>query len=146
MKVSDLLRGKRAGVSTTAPDRSLKNAADRLRLENIGALVVTERGSAQDRLLGVISERDIVRAFSRHGERISSLQVKDIMVSAVTCASNDDLRSIMTLMTRERVRHIPVLDGNRLIGIISIGDVVNGRVHDLELEASVLRDAYMSVH
>jgi len=146
MKASDILRSKPSGVSTIAPDRTVKNAADRLRLENIGTLVVTEGGKPQAKLLGLISERDIVRAYSRHGDWLSSLLVRDLMTPAVACAPGDDLRNIMAAMTRERVRHLPVLEGGRLVGIISIGDAVKGRLHDLELEASVLRDAYMAVH
>ena len=112
-----------------------------MRAKNVGALVVT----SNDDILGIISERDIVRALSHYGEPVASMQVKDIMTHGMITASfGDDLTHLMRLMTRHRVRHMPVLRNGKLAGIISIGDVVKRRVDDLELEASVLRDVYIA--
>jgi CBS domain-containing protein len=98
-------------------------------------------------MLGIISERDIVRAFSQYGDSITSMQVKDIMTHGLITASlGDDLAHLMHLMTRHRVRHMPVVRDGKLVGIISIGDVVKHRLDDLELEASVLRDVYIAGH
>jgi CBS domain-containing protein len=98
-------------------------------------------------IVGIISERDIVRAFSHYGEPVASMQVKDIMTHGLITASlEDDLTHVMRLMTRHRIRHMPVLRDGKLVGIVSIGDVVKHRLDDLELEASVLRDAYMASH
>jgi CBS domain-containing protein len=105
--------------------------------------VVTSGGA----LLGIISERDIVRAFSQYGEPVASMHVKDVMMHGLITASlGDDLTHLMRLMTSHRVRHMPVLRDGKLAGIISMGDVVKHRLDDLELEGNVLRDAYIASH
>src|SRR5690242_8393644 len=139
MTIESILRRKGASVTTIPPEASIKRAADWLRAKNIGALVVT----SDDAILGLISEREIVHAFSRHGEPAGSMRVKEVMQYGVTTVSPDDsVTRVMTLMTHHRVRHMPVLSGGKLVGIVSIGDVVKHRLEDLELEASVLRDVY----
>jgi CBS domain-containing protein len=139
MSIESILRRKGTDVTTIAPEASIKSAADWLRAKNIGALVVTS-GNA---VLGLISEREIVHAFSRYGETAGSMPVKEIMRYGVTTVSPDEsVNRVMNLMTHHRVRHMPVIRGGRLAGIISIGDVVKHRLEDLELETSVLRDAY----
>jgi CBS domain-containing protein len=143
MNVESILEDKGTEVVTIAPQASIKIAADWLRAKNVGALVVTNN----DAILGIISERDIVRAFSQHGEPVASMQVKDVMTRGLITASlGDDLSHLMRLMTRHRVRHMPVLRKGKLVGIISIGDVVKQRLGDLELEANVLRDVYIASH
>jgi CBS domain-containing protein len=123
MTIETILRQKGTDVATIEPEASVRRAADWLRVKNIGALVVTS-GKA---VLGLISEREIVHAFSRHGETVASMPVKH-------------------LMTRNRVRHMPVLREGKLAGIVSIGDVVKHRLEDLETETNVLRDAYIARH
>ena len=141
MNVESILERKGAEVATITPEGSIKRAVDWLRAKNVGALVVT----SNDAIVGIISERDIVRAFSQYGESIASMQVKDIMTHGLITASlGDDLTHVMRSMTRHRIRHMPVLRGSKLAGIVSIGDVVKHRLDDLELEASVLRDAYIA--
>lgn len=142
MKVENILREKGDNVITTRPTASVKSAADRLRLENIAALVVTEG----DKVLGIVSEREIVRAYSRDGEQLESRLVKDVMADIVACRPDEDLRNVMATMTRLRARHLVVMQDGRLAGIISIGDVVKHRLSDLELETNVLRDAYLAAH
>ena len=143
MSIQAILYQKGANVETIAPDASLKDAAVRLREENIAALVAI-KGEA---ILGIISEREIVHALSSHGERAASMNVGDILVRDFpTVAPEDSLRRAMDLMTRYRARHLPVLRGNKLVGIVSIGDVIKHRLEDLELGTSVLRDAYIAVH
>jgi len=139
MSIESILRRKGTDVTTIAPEASIKRAADWLLAKNIGALVVT-RGDA---VVGLISEREIVHAFSRHGEAAGSMPVKEVMQSGVTTVSPDEsVNRVMNLMTHHRVRHMPVLRGGKLVGIVSIGDVVKYRLEDLELETSVLRDVY----
>jgi predicted transcriptional regulator len=139
MTIESILRQKGTNVRTIAPEASIKRAADWLRAENIGALVVT----SENAVLGLISEREIVHAFSRHGETAGSMLVKEIMQSGVTTVSPDEsVDRVMKLMTQYRVRHMPVLSGGKLVGIVSIGDVVKHRLQDLELETNVLRDVY----
>ena len=139
MSVETILKQKGADVATIAPDVSVKRAADWLRAKNIGALVVT----SGDKIVGLVSEREIVHAFSRFGETAGSMPVKEVMQSGVTTVSpGESVNRVMKLMTHHRVRHMPVLRGGKLVGIVSIGDVVKHRLEDLELEANVLRDVY----
>ena len=139
MSIEDILRRKGTEVTTIGPEASTKSAADWLRAKNIGALVVTS-GNA---VLGLISEREIVQAFSRYGETAPSMPVKETMKYGVTTVSPDEsVNRVMNLMTRHRVRHMPVLRGGNLAGIVSIGDVVKYRLEELELETNVLRDVY----
>jgi CBS domain-containing protein len=94
-------------------------------------------------VLGLISEREIVRAFSRYGDTAGLIPVKEVMQYGVpTITPGESVNRVMKLMTHHRVRHMPVLSGGKLAGIVSIGDVVKHRLEDLELETSVLRDVY----
>jgi CBS domain-containing protein len=141
MSIESILRQKGAEVTTIDPEASIKRAADWLRVKNIGALVVTS-GKA---VLGLISEREIVHAFSRYGESAAPMLVKEIMrYGVITVSPDESINRVMKLMTRHRVRHMPVLRDGELAGIISIGDVVKHRLEDLELETNVLRDAYIA--
>src|SRR5579863_7843968 len=143
MIVEDILKQKGTDVATIGPEAGIKRAADWLRAKDIGALVVAR----DDAVLGIISERDIVHAFSQYGEPVASMPVRDIMTHGlITAAPGDDLNRVMRLMTRHRVRHLPVLRNGKLAGIISIGDVVKRRLDDLELETSVLHDVYIANH
>jgi CBS domain-containing protein len=138
MNVENILMQKGTDVTTIGPEASVKRAAEWLRAKDIGALVVVR----DDAVLGIISERDIVHAFSQYGETVASMPVKDIMTHGlITVAPGDDLNRMMRLMTRHRLRHLPVLRNGKLAGIISIGDVVKRRLDDLELEANVLHEA-----
>ena len=139
MTIESILKRKGTDVTTIAADASVKRAADWLRAKNIGALVVT----SENAIIGLVSEREIVHAFSRHGETAGSMLVKEIMQHGVTTVSPDEsVIRVMNLMTHHRVRHMPVLRDGKLVGIISIGDVVKHRLQDLELETNVLRDVY----
>jgi CBS domain-containing protein len=139
MTIESILRQKGSDVTTIGPEASIKRAADWLRAKNIGALVVT----SENAVLGLVSEREIVRAFSRYGETAGSMPVREIMQYGVTTVSPDEsVNRVMKLMTHHRVRHMPVLRGGKLAGIVSIGDVVKYRLEELELETNVLRDVY----
>src|SRR5215472_10674865 len=129
MTVETILRRKGTDVATIEPDASIRRAADWLRVKNIGALVVTSRKAV------LISEREIVHSFSRYGETAASVPVKEIMrYGVVTVSPDESVSRVMQLMTRHRVRHMPVLRDGKLAGIISIGDVVKHRLEDLECE------------
>jgi CBS domain-containing protein len=142
MTIETILRRKGTSVTTIAPDASVKRAADWLRAKNIGALVVT----SENEILGLISEREIVHALSRFGEAAGSMLVKEIMQYGVSTVSPDEtVNHVMNLMTHHRVRHMLVLRGGKLAGIVSIGDIVKYRLEDLELETNVLRDVYNAV-
>jgi predicted transcriptional regulator len=140
MTIESILKRKGTYVATIAPELSIKTAADWLSAKNIGALVVV---TSENAVLGLISEREIVHAFSRYGETAASMPVKEIMRHGVTTVSPDEsVNRVINLMTHQRVRHMPVLRGGKLAGIVSIGDVVKHRLEDLELETNVLRDVY----
>ncbi len=140
MKVDAILRAKGNRVVTVTPETPLSVVAYRLRQEHIGALPVSPDGN---KVLGIVSERDIVRGLADHGPVILGWQAAQLMTQPVkTCTPRDTIQSVMAEMTRSRLRHLPVIDGGRLVGIVSIGDVVKNRLDELELEASVMRDAY----
>jgi predicted transcriptional regulator len=142
MTIETILGQKGTDVATIEPEASVRKAADWLRVRNIGALVVTSANA----VLGVISEREIVHALSRYGETVASMPVKEIMrYGVITVSPDESVSRVMHLMTRHRVRHMPVLRDGKLAGIISIGDVVKHRLEDLESETNVLRDAYMAM-
>jgi len=141
MTIQSILRKKGADVERIAPTASLKAAIDRMRDKNISALVVGQR----DAVVGIISERDILQALSQHTRSPDALQVEDAMSqSVITVTPEDSVKHAMGLMTRHRVRHLPVMRDGVLLGIVSIGDVVKDRLEDLEAEANVLRDVYIA--
>ena len=143
MNVGAVLSVKGREVETVEPMATLAAVAQRLRLKGIGALVVLEEG----RVVGMISERDVVHAFAAHRAEASEIKVADAMTrNVVTCRPQDSLTRVLAMMTRHRVRHFPVLEAGRLIGLISIGDAVKHRLDELEMEAAVLRDAYIVGH
>ena len=141
MNVLGILEAKGGSVETIRPDAPVELAIHALRDKRIGALVVSADGR---RVEGVLSERDVVRALAHHGPRQVDLPVSRIMSPAVTSRSDTSIRDAMATMTRTRHRHLPVVEGNRLVGLVSIGDVVKHRLEEMELEASVLRDAYIA--
>jgi CBS domain-containing protein len=143
MSVQSILDHNGAEVITIRPTETVKVAANRMRAHGIAALVV----KSGDAIAALISERDIVHAVSRHGEPALSMSVLEVMTHAtITVTPADSLKRAMSLMTQHRVRHLPVLANGRLVGIISIGDVVRQRLEDLEAESNVLRDAYIAAH
>ena len=112
-----------------------------MRAYNIAALIV-KSGAA---ITGLISDREIVHAVWRNGERALHMAVLEIVTHpTITIALDDTLKRAMSLMTHYRVRHLPVIANGKLVGIVSIGDVVKHRLEDLETESNVLRDAYMA--
>ncbi len=142
MNVASVLQQKGSRVVTVEEQVPIQQAAQLMSRMNIGALVVMDAA----KVVGILTQREMVNALSGHGWRISDLRVADIMRShLVKVAPQDRMRDVMTLMTRHRVTHLPVFSSNTLAGIISIGDVVKHRLEELELEANVLRDAYIAV-
>jgi CBS domain-containing protein len=141
MKVASILKGKGRAVVTVRPEVSIAAAIRELTDKGIGALVVSEDGSS---VLGLISERDIVQALARFGVLHLDLRVSDVMMRhVVTCREDDTITKVMDLMTRHRVRHLPVVQDRQLRGIVSIGDVVKHRLDELETETNVLREAFL---
>ena len=142
MNVEGILRAKGAGVVTIRPDATVGELVEGLGRERIGAMVVSADGRSVD---GIVSERDVVHGLATHGAAILQLPVREIMTSnVVTCAPGDTVKQLMEQMTRRRIRHLPVVVEGRLAGIVSIGDVVKGRLEEVETETNVLREAYMA--
>jgi CBS domain-containing protein len=138
MKISALLAVKGASVVTIRPDASVAEAVAALGRYNVGALVVSTDGRSVD---GIISERDIVRGLDQLGSGVLEPQVDTIMSAEVhTCSPEDTVESLMSTMTEHRVRHVPVVEGGVLAGMVSIGDVVKNRMEELEQDRDALVD------
>jgi CBS domain-containing protein len=142
MLVHQILKSKNdATVVTIGPDATLNDVVEMLASRRIGAVVVSDNGSAP---LGILSERDIVREFGRRGADCLPLAVRDVMTSKlVTCVRDETAEEVLTKMTEGRFRHLPVIDGGKMIGLISIGDVVKARLSELAMERDALQDMVM---
>ena len=139
MRISEVLSSKPIqDVITVAPDATVRELVALLAQHNVGALVVCEG----EKLAGIVSERDVVRRLQQD-ETVLDRPVSSIMTSDVkTCAPDMRVNDLMQVMTTERFRHMPVLDDGRLVGIVSIGDVVKHRMNELEFERDQL-DSYV---
>ena len=138
MYVADILKAKGTRVVTIGSDASIELVAQRLRLERIGALVVSDTGATVD---GIISERDLAHGLAEHGTKVLSRTAAELMTKAiVTCSPTDPIEHVAKTMTDRRIRHMPVTEGGKLVGIISIGDVVKFRLDELQLEAKEMRN------
>ncbi|MEI2820885.1 MAG: CBS domain-containing protein [Marmoricola sp.] len=140
MKITEVLKAKPTGaVVTVSPDATVKDLLGVLASHNIGAVIVSSDGSAVD---GIVSERDVVRRLN-DTEGLLESPVASIMTSTVhTCDHSEDLDTLMGMMTERRIRHVPVLADDALVGVISIGDVVKHKIGQLEFERDQL-DSYV---
>jgi CBS domain-containing protein len=139
VKISDILRHKstdgRAEVATIAPSETVTALLAMLAEHNVGALVVVQ----DDAVVGIVSERDVVRRIAERGADVLESAVDRIMSSdVVSCSSQDSVDSIAETMTERRIRHMPVIDDDQLVGIVSIGDVVSSRMRQLESDRGQL--------
>jgi CBS domain-containing protein len=138
MTVANILTGKRTAVLWVPPSLSVGALAERLRSSGVGVMIVSNDGEL---LMGLISERDIAHGLAVHGAALLSLKVADLMArSVITCTPGDSVAEVARIMTMRRIRHIPVMDGGRVVGVVSIGDVLKSRISEIEIEAGVLRD------
>jgi CBS domain-containing protein len=138
MNVKATLAAKGGEVISIEPTADLTAAARLLGARRIGAVVICGAGG---RLAGILSERDIVRAISEHGAEALTLPVGQVMTRNVaTCGEDDTVATIMERMTEGKFRHMPVLARGKLIGLVSIGDVVKQRVEEVEQESEAMRD------
>jgi CBS domain-containing protein len=143
VSIQNILDRNRSEIVTIRATDTLKSAADRMREQGIAMLVVT----SGDVITGLISEREIIHAISRLGVGALFMAVAEVVTQAtITVTPGDTLKRAMSLMTRHRIRHLPVIANGKLVGIVSIGDVVKHRLEDLETESNVLRDAYIAAH
>lgn len=139
--VSVILDRKGHEVLTTSADSTVADATALMVDRGVGALVVTEASGAVE---GIVSERDVLRGLATHGTQVLDRTVAEVMTRAVrTCAPNTGTTELAETMTEGRIRHLPVVDDGRLVGIVSIGDVVKSRIDELATQAESL-EAYVS--
>jgi CBS domain-containing protein len=136
--IGQIIASKGAAVVTASSDATIADVVRVLKDKRIGAIVIS---SEDDQIDGIISERDITRGLADHGAALLDKKVRELMTSeVVTCGPDDGVEKLMQDMTSGRFRHMPVVQNGRLMGIISIGDVVKHRLHELETEAHMLQD------
>jgi CBS domain-containing protein len=142
MNVKSILDIKGRAVATMSADASLADAAHLLADKKIGAVVVTGSGLT---VAGILSERDIVRAVSERGATALDRTVGETMTTkVVTCSEADSIAQLMERMTTGKFRHLPVVEKTKLVGIVSIGDVVKWRLAEIESEHNALKDYIMN--
>ena len=138
MTVEHILRSKGRRVVTIEPNRTLSEAAKLLSEQRIGAVLVCESSGP---VLGIISERDIVRAVAGQGAPALAEPVSRFMTQeVVTCTCESAINEVMGIMTEGKFRHVPVVEGGRLVGIVSIGDIVKHRLAEVEAETRAMLD------
>lgn len=138
MTVETILKTKGRNVFTIRPEHSASEAAALMAAKRVGVAVVCD---AKGRVVGVVSERDIVAGMDRYGKGIIDMPVRSIMSApVVTCTPADAAKKVLEVMTERRIRHLPVLEGEELVGLVSIGDAVNYRLKQAQMEVGVLRD------
>jgi CBS domain-containing protein len=141
MLVTQILTNKPEGVVTIAPGATLREAVDLLAARRIGAVVVSGDGQ---KVAGIVSERDVVRELGKRGTACLDDPVDKVMTRAIYgCAPGDSADQVLEQMTRRRFRHMPVIDEGRMVGFISIGDVVAARLAELQMEKDALTGMIM---
>ena len=142
MRVRSILDAKGHEVVTIQPEARTLDAALLMRRLDIGALVVVD---AHGHMVGLMTEREVTRTLATASHRVVDMRVSQVMNRAVVTANIDaDVHTVMALMTDARARHVPIEDGGRLAGIVSLGDVVKARLQEVEMEVRVLRDLQTS--
>ena len=141
MTIDQILNDKGREIISVKADSSLEEAARTLDSKRIGAVVALGEGGA---IVGVLSERDIVRQVARNGQGALQMRVGDAMTrDVITIESSTKLEDAMQLMTDRRIRHLPVFRNDRLVGVVSIGDLVKWKIADAEAEAEAMK-SYLS--
>ncbi|MEV6773416.1 CBS domain-containing protein [Nocardia sp. NPDC051030] len=136
MRISEILRRKGSDIVTIAPNATVRELLRVLAAHNVGAVVVSPDAAIMS---GIVSERDIVRCLHRDGAAVLDAPVSDIMTAIVhTCSPEDHVATLNATMTKHRIRHLPVMEDGRMIGIVSIGDVVKSQISELETEREQL--------
>ncbi len=142
MLIKQILAGKTSGpITTIKPDSTVSDAANLLSSKRIGALVVSNTGAD---VVGILSERDIVRELGKRGVACMSDQVSDLMTAKIiTTTGSETAESVLSIMTENRFRHMPVMDGSSMVGIVSIGDIVSARLSEINTEKEALQGMIM---
>jgi CBS domain-containing protein len=138
MTVQAILAAKGGGVISIEPTATLEAAAKKLAEHRIGALLIL---GADRRATGILSERDIVRVLAEQGASVLTQPLSQVMTrKVVTCSPSDTVGVLMEQMTTGKFRHVPVVEQEQVVGVVSIGDVVKHRLHEMEQESAALRD------
>lgn len=138
MNVAAVLKAKGSNVATAAQTVSLQEIAKRLSDERIGAIVILDDDG---NVVGILSERDLVRAVAEGGGEALKKPVADVMTrDVVTCTKDHSIDELMAIMTKGRFRHVPVMEDNQLAGLVSIGDVVKNHIAEVEMEVLAMKD------
>lgn len=137
MELSNIIASREGKVITVGIDEKITEVTRTLAVERLGAVVVMDDDG---KLAGIISERDIVRALNERGAAVQDSGVGELMTrSVITCTPENSIEEVMELMTSHQIRHLPVVDGDALLGVVSILDVVKSRLSEVETDYSVLR-------
>lgn len=137
MTISDIINARESQIYSAARDETVGEIAGRLAQHRIGAMPVIENGE----VVGIISERDIIYGLAQHGASMLTKSVSEVMTApAITVGSETPVLSALSLMTRRRIRHLPVVDDGAIAGFVSLGDLVKYRIEKIEAEASAMRD------
>ena len=138
MIVSHILKSKGRQVYTVSKETNISAVSSILATKRIGAIVIISKNRSVE---GIVSERDIVRGLSNYGAKVLDMPVKDLMTkNVITRGVESQIDELRREMTRSRIRHLPILDDGKLVGLISIGDVVKNRVEELQAEGDMLRE------
>jgi CBS domain-containing protein len=138
MKIEGISKVSATGLQTISPDKTVHEASQKLVEFNIGALPVCD---AEGGLVGIITERDILRETAKHGSDAVGNNIAGVMTrNVMTCTADDDIETAMRIMTERRIRHLPVLANGDLVDIISIGDLVKAKLDGATEEIRLLRD------
>ena len=142
MKLAELIKGRQSDIVKISANSKIADAANTMTSNKIGALLVEDGAGA---IAGILSERDIVRGMGPHGADLHDVEVSELMTKdLIRCSSKDTVNEAMAMMTDRRIRHLPVFDGDELVGFISIGDLVKCRIMEVQGEAEALRQYIMS--
>ncbi len=137
MKVEQILQSKGVDVFAVKPGDMIADAVSMLSEKNIGAVIVKDDA---ENVVGILSERDVVRRLGEKGKDALAMRVHDCMTpDPYTCPPETTLDEVMAMMTQKRIRHLPVTNGDKLVGVISIGDVVKRKIEQAEQEAAALK-------
>ena len=137
MNVATILKQKGRGVFTTTSDKSLLDIAKLLQQHGIGCIVIV----SDDKIAGIVSERDLLRAIGQAGPKVLEQPASDFMTKTViTARESDTVDWLMAEMTKRRFRHMPVVEKDRLVGLVSIGDLVKIQISEIDMEAAATRE------
>ncbi|XDD45391.1 CBS domain-containing protein [Leptospira sp. WS39.C2] len=143
MSVKDILKDKASSVLSIEEDRNVLEATQMMVGAKVGSLIVTFQG----KLVGIFTERDLMRVVAKDHTNLEKIKLKDVMTTQLTVAGPDeDVDDILNNMITKRFRHMPVLDGDKIIGLISIGDAVKTKLNQTQAEMHILREYMYGPH